>query len=226
MVITIFSALWLGILTSISPCPLATNIAAVSFLSKRIVHPAAVLMAGLAYTVGRMLAYTILGVLIIKSLLSIPAVANFLQQYMNKILGPILVLVGFFLLDVLKFSVPGLALSEKHQHRLADSGALGACALGFLFALAFCPLSAALFFGSLIPLAINSPIGLILPIIYGAGTAIPVIVFGIAIAIGITAVSHWFHRLTTVEHYVRKVTGIVFILIGIYYILAHLLHVL
>lgn len=226
MAIAILSAIWLGILTSISPCPLATNIAAVSFISKKIVHPRAVLMSGLAYTAGRMLAYAVLGFLIIKSLLSVPVAAIFLQKYMNKALGPILILVGLFLLDVFKFSMASMTLSEKHQHKLADSGVAGACVLGFIFALAFCPLSAALFFGSLIPLAVASPIGLSLPLIYGAGTAIPALIFAIGIAMGATVVSRWFHKLTKAERYVRKTTGAIFILVGIYYILFYVLHII
>ena len=222
----LLTALWLGVLTSISPCPLATNIAAVSFLSKAIVHPMRVLLSGLAYTAGRMLAYAVLGALIIKSLLSVPAVANFLQQYMNKALGPILILVGIFLLDIFKFSMPSLSISHHHQQKIAGSGLPGACLLGVIFALAFCPLSAALFFGSLIPLAASSPIGLVLPLIYGVGTALPVIVFAIAIAAGATTLSHWFHKLTTFERYIRKVTGVVFILVGIYYVLSHILGVI
>jgi len=220
------SALWLGILTSISPCPLATNIAAVSFLSKSIVHPRRVVLSGMAYTFGRMLAYAILGALIIKSLLSVPVVANFLQRYMNQALGPVLIVVGVFLLDIFKFSMPSFSIHERHQHALAGSGLPGACALGFIFALAFCPLSAALFFGSLIPLAMSTPLGIGLPVIYGIGTALPVIVFAIGIAAGATTLSHWFHKLTTFERYIRKVTGVVFILVGIYYILSHVMHII
>jgi cytochrome c biogenesis protein CcdA len=214
------------VLTSISPCPLATNIAAVSFLTKTIVHPRAVLISGLSYTLGRALAYAILGVLIIKSLLSIPAIANFLQRNMNLVLGPILIVAGIFLLDVFKLSISGFSLSSHHQFKLAGSGLPGACALGFIFALAFCPVSAALFFGSLIPLAMNSPIGVALPVIYGIGTALPVIFFAVGIAAGATTLSHWFHKLTSFERYVRKVTGAVFILVGIHYLLSHNFHIM
>ncbi|HPM43412.1 MAG TPA: sulfite exporter TauE/SafE family protein, partial [Candidatus Omnitrophota bacterium] len=116
MVAAMLTAFWLGILTSISPCPLATNIAAISFISKKIVHTRSVLITGFAYTLGRMIAYTMVGFLIIKSLLSVPTAANFLQKYMNKALGPILILVGLFLLDVFRFSMASITLSEKHQH--------------------------------------------------------------------------------------------------------------
>jgi len=125
IIIVFSSALWLGILTSISPCPLATNIAAVSFLSKKINHPRSVLLAGVAYTAGRMAAYAILGVIIITSLASVPLVANFLQKYMNKILGPLLFVVGLFLLDVIRFNIPGLTLSRQKQEFLAESGLRG-----------------------------------------------------------------------------------------------------
>lgn len=211
------SALWLGILTSISPCPLASNVAAISFLSKKIAHPALVFISGLAYTLGRMISYAILGWIIISSLLSVPQVAQFLQKYMGKALGPLLILAGLVLLEIITIRLPGVLLSQKHHNKLAESGAPGAFLLGFIFALAFCPISAALYFGSLIPLAINSKSGIILPFIYGIGTGLPVLVFAVAIALGVTSLSHWLHRITRIEYYTRKITGVVFILVGLYY---------
>ena len=211
------SALWLGILTSISPCPLASNVAAISFLSKKIAHPFLVFISGLAYTLGRMVSYVILGWIIINSLLSVPQVAQFLQKYMGKALGPILILIGLILLGIINIRLPRVSLSQKHHNRLAKSGAPGAFLLGFIFALAFCPISAALFFGSLIPLAINSKSGIVLPFIYGIGTGLPVLVFAVAIALGATSLSHWFHKITRLEYYTRKITGVIFIIVGLYY---------
>ena len=211
------SAAWLGILTSISPCPLATNIAAVSFLSKKIAHPAMVFISGLAYTLGRMIAYAILGWVIISSLLSVPQVAQFLQKYMVKALGPILIITGLFLLEVITIKLPGVALSPKHHNKLVESGAPGAFILGIIFALAFCPVSAALFFGSLIPLALNSKAGTVLPFVYGVGTGLPVFLFAIAIALGVTSISHWFNKITKLEYHTRRITGVTFILVGLYY---------
>ncbi len=220
MIETVFvlgSALWLGILTSISPCPLATNIAAVSFLSKKIIHPTMVFISGFAYTIGRMVAYAALSWIIISSLLSVPEVAQFLQKNMTKALGPFLIITGFFLLEIITIRVPGSALFQKHHNKLAESGALGAFLLGLIFALAFCPVSAALFFGSLIPLALNSRSGVLLPFIYGIGTGLPVLMFAVAIALGVTSLSHWFQRITKLEYYTRRITGAIFILIGSYY---------
>jgi cytochrome c-type biogenesis protein len=211
------SALWLGILTSISPCPLATNVAAISFLSKKIVHPRIVFLSGLAYTIGRMLSYALLGIIIINSLLSVPVLANWLQKYMNKAFGPILIISGLLLLDVLKLNIPAVTISEKQQHKLAGSGLGGAFLLGLIFALVFCPVSAALFFGSLIPLALGSKLGVMLLFIYGIGTGLPVLLFALAIALGTTSLSRWFNRLTKLERYMRKITGIIFIIVGLYY---------
>jgi len=216
------SALWLGILTSISPCPLASNVAAISFLSKKINNPALVFYSGLAYTVGRMVSYALLGWIIISSLLSVPQVAQFLQKYMGKLLGPILIITGLMLLKIITIRLPRASLSQKHHNKLAESGAPGAFLLGFIFALAFCPISAALFFGSLIPLALNSKAGALLPFIYGVGTGLPVLVFAVAIALGITSLSHWFHRIAAIENYTRRITGVIFILVGIYYIINYI----
>ncbi|MBU1906121.1 MAG: sulfite exporter TauE/SafE family protein [Candidatus Omnitrophica bacterium] len=226
VIIAVGSAFWLGILTSISPCPLATNIAAVSFLSKKINHPKAVLWAGSVYTLGRMAAYAILGIAIIASLVSIPSIANFLQKYMNRILGPILLVVGLFLLNLIRLNISGFSLSRKKQESLADSGAKGAFLLGAIFALSFCPISAALFFGSLIPLALNSKTGIILPFFYGIGTGLPVMVFAVGIALGVSSASRWFHKMALLEKYARKITGIIFVLVGLYFTWNHIVIIL
>ena len=217
------SALWLGILTSISPCPLATNVAAISFLAKKVTHPFFVLLSGVAYTIGRMVTYAILGFILINSILSIPQVAQFLQKYMTKALGPILIVTGLILLDVIKINFPGLSLSQKHHNKLAEAGVPGAFLLGAIFALAFCPVSAALFFGSLIPLALQSEAGVTLPFIYGIGTGLPVLVFAVAIAAGITSLSRWFNKLTRLEYYMRIATGVIFVLVGLYYTVTYIL---
>jgi cytochrome c-type biogenesis protein len=159
----------------------------------------------------------VLGWVIINSLLNVPQVAQFLQKYMGKALGPLLILTGLVLLELITIRLPGTSLSQKHQSKLAESGAPGAFLLGFIFALAFCPISAALYFGSLIPLAINSKSGIVLPFIYGIGTGLPVLVFAVAIALGATSLSRWFHRITRLEYYTRKITGVIFIIVGLYY---------
>lgn len=216
--IALATALWLGILTSISPCPLASNIAAVAYLSRRVEHLKVVLFSGIAYTLGRMVAYMLLGVLVIYSLLSIPTVALFLQSYMNMLLGPILLIVGLLLLGVIPVNFPSFAISSQRQEQIAKTGIRGSFVLGIIFALSFCPISAALFFGSLIPLSMNNPAGVLFPLFYGIGTALPVLFFAVGIAFGMEMINTWFHLFKRIEFYTRKITAVIFIGVGLYYI--------
>lgn len=213
------TALWLGILTSISPCPLATNIAAISYIGRRVDRPSYVLWAGVFYTAGRSLTYFILGWLIVTSFLNTPQLSFFLQKYMHKILGPILVLVGMFLLELISLSLGDPKLSQWIQKRAETWGLWGAGAMGIVFALSFCPVSAALFFGSLVPLAIQHQSGTVMPSLYGIGTALPVVLFAILIALGTYSLSNTFNRITQIEWWARRITGVVFILVGVYYCL-------
>ena len=220
------SALWFGILTSISPCPLATNITAISFVGRRTGSSRGVLLSGLLYTVGRALVYTAIGVLLVTSLLSAPTVSMTLQTWMNKLLGPILILVGMVMLGLLRLTFRGRGMSERLQQRVEGWGLLGALALGALFALSFCPVSATLFFGSLLPLAVKHGSGVLLPFIYGIGTAIPVVIFAIVLAFGARWLGKIFERVTQVERVMRTLTGIVFVAVGIYMSLVHVYRIL
>lgn len=216
------SALWLGILTSVSPCPLATNITAISYVGRRIKSPQQVFLAGLLYTFGRSLTYAVLGILLVSSILSMPVVSNVLQKYMNQLLGPILILVGMFLLEMLRINPPGFGIGEGMQQRIESWGIWGSAALGAIFALSFCPVSAALFFGSLVPLAINDGSGVLLPSLYGVGTGLPVLIFAVAIALGARAVGKAFDTLASIERWARRGTGVIFIIVGIYYSLTYI----
>jgi cytochrome c-type biogenesis protein len=214
------SALWLGILTSISPCPLATNIAAISYVSKRVSSPARVLFSGLLYTLGRTLSYFVVALVVVQSLISVPAVSFFLQQNMNKILGPVLIVVGLLLLDVIPWPWVGSSgMADKLQKRVDKLGLWGAGLLGIVFALTFCPLSAALFFGSLIPLAVQHQSAVVIPSLYGLGTALPVVVFSLILACAANRLSRAFNVLTIIERWMRRITAVVFIGVGAYYCL-------
>lgn len=217
--LAIISALWLGVLTSISPCPLATNVAAISFVGRRVGNPRGVFLAGLLYTGGRALTYGLLGVLLVGSLLSAPTVSSLLQKYMNLALGPLLILVGMILLELISFTFGGEGLSGRVQKKLEKMGFWGAGLLGIVFALSFCPTSAALFFGSLLPLALTQESGFALPMLYGIATGLPVLLFAILIALGAKKVAKAYDRIVSFEHWARKITGVLFILIGIYYCL-------
>lgn len=220
-------ALWFGILTSISPCPLATNIAAVSYIGRRVDRAGYVLSAGFLYMFGRMITYVFLGALLVSSAQSIPIVATFLQRYMNIFLGPILIIIGIILLEIIKVNAFGVGFSDTAlQDRIHNAGIWGAGLLGIVFALAFCPVSAALFFGSLFSLAITHHSRFILPSLYGIGTAIPVVVFAFLLAFSTQLIGKAYQKVALFEVWARKITAVVFILAGIYYCLRYILHVL
>ena len=219
------SALWLGILTSVSPCPLATNIAAISFVGRRLESPRQVLASGLLYTAGRVLTYTLLGALLVSSVLSAPSAALVLQKYMNLALGPVLILIGMALLGLITFGSFGAGLATRVQERADRWGVLGALLLGVVFALSFCPVSATLFFGSLITLAVKAKSGVLLPAVYGIGTGLPVFAFAILVALGARSIGKVFHKVALFERWARRVTGVVFLGIGIYYTLVYVFRI-
>ena len=210
------TALWLGILAAVSPCPLATNIAAVSFIGKDVRSSGRVLASGVAYALGRVVAYVGVGVLIVSSLLSIPAVAWFLQTRMNQVLGPVLIIAGAFVLGWVKVPLPATRFSEALQHRAAGAGVAGAALLGILFALSFCPVSAGLFFGSLVPLSLSAHSPVLIPALFGIGTGLPVVAFAVLIAFGAGCVGGTFNVLSRMERWARTLTGVVFLGVGAY----------
>ena len=219
------SALWLGILTSISPCPLATNIAAISYIGRRVSSTRQVFVTGLLYTLGRTLAYLALAMVLVATALSVPQISLFLQKYMHLLLGPILILVGMFLLGLIQFSMGGSGVSERMQKRVDALGIWGAMLLGAVFALSFCPTSAALFFGSLMSsIKTSSPV--LMPLIYGIGTALPVLVFAGLIAFSAQSVGKAFNVLSKIEWWARMVTGTLFIVIGIGFSLKYVFEVI
>lgn len=212
----IVTALWLGILTSLSPCPLTTNIAAISFIGKRVGNIGSVLFSGLAYTAGRVFSYLVIGIISVAGLLSIPVVSFFLQQNMGKILGPLLFLTGIFLLGIIPLNLVWTGVDANGERFSRRTDAWSAGFMGIVFALAFCPVSAALFFGSLIPLAVKQGSPVAMPVLYGIGTGLPVLFFAALLAFSAKSVGKVFHILTHFERWARKFTGIVFIIIGIY----------
>jgi cytochrome c-type biogenesis protein len=219
----ILSAFWLGILTSISPCPLATNIAAVSYISRSLESSRKILWSGMLYAAGRMLTYIAIAVLAVASLLSLPEVSFFLETNMHKIIGPLLIIMGIILLDVIPISFSASLIGKSVQEKAGKWGLWGSGVLGIIFALSFCPLSAALFFGSLIPLAIDGKSAVLMPSVYGLGTALPVVAFAFVMVFSVKSIGKVFDKLTHIEKWVRKLTAIVFICAGIYLLLKNLI---
>jgi cytochrome c biogenesis protein CcdA len=212
------SAFLLGLMTAISPCPLATNITATAFISKSISSKKKVLLSGLLYSSGRAFSYTAIG-LILYFGASKFHIARFFNQNGEKYLGPLLIILGLIMLNIIKLNFLGKSnFSNKLSEKFKNKGLLGSFLIGIIFALAFCPYSGALFFGMLIPLTISSADGLYLPIIFAFGTGIPVILFTYLLAFAATSVGVFYTRITKIEKVMRYVAGIVFIGTGIYYL--------
>ncbi len=209
------AAFLIGLLASLGPCPLATNITALGYISKEISSLRRVLVICGLYILGRTLAYGGLGIAVLTAGLQVGRVSNSLQTFAEIALGPLLILVGLILLDVLHptLSIGGIWM-ERVSARVAHWDYIGAFLLGALFALAFCPYSAALYFGVLIPLAFKSVNGTIFPLLFGIGTSVPVVVVGVPLALGLMRFAVGLNMLARVERVMRKIAGLAFIAAG------------
>lgn len=213
------AALFLGLLTAISPCPLATNIAAIAYISRGLTDCKYSIMASSFYTLGRMFSYSVVGILVTWAGLEIPGIASFLQDAGERFLGPLLIAVGLLLLASTRMHVGNLNNKLSYLgNKVARRGMAGGFLLGVLFALAFCPYSAVLFFGALIPIALKSTGGVALPPIFAIGTGLPVLLFGTLLSLGVSQVSTWINGLTRAEKIIRIVTSLLFIGVGVYYL--------
>ncbi len=212
------SAFVLGLMTAISPCPLATNITAIGFISKDVENRKKVFINGLVYTAGRALSYTILAVIIFIGADQFK-LSGWFQQYGEKIIGPLLILIGILMLDVLRIKFPGMSSLTKRFQEKGTGSYWEVLLLGIIFALAFCPYSGVLYFGMLIPMTISSASGLYLPVVFAIATGIPVIIFAWLLAYTISGVGKLYHRLKTFEIWFRRVISVAFIGIGVYYVL-------
>jgi len=213
------SALLLGLMTAISPCPLATNITAVGFISRDVENRNRVFINGLLYTLGRAITYTVIALIIYFGADQLKF-GGFFQRYGEKIVGPLLIIIGLFMLDIVKIKFPGFNRLTSRMQEKKRWGYLDALLLGLVFALAFCPYSGVLYFGMLIPLTIaSSASGLYLPVVYAIATGIPVIVFAWIIAYTISSIGGVYNKIKIFELWFRRIISVLFIAVGIYYII-------
>ena len=215
------TAFLLGLLTALSPCPLATNIAAIGYIGKRIGNRKGVFLQGLLYALGRTIAYTLLGVVLIavlRSGASVFGIQNFIATYSEMILPPSLLLIGLFMLFGNRINLPSFGFGGKGDW-LARQGGAGALLLGVLFALAFCPTSGVLYFGMLIPMSASTTMGYMLPIFFAAATAMPVLVVAWILAFCAGQIGTAYGKMQTMQKWLNITVGVLFIAIGIYYCL-------
>jgi cytochrome c biogenesis protein CcdA len=217
--IALVAAFFIGLMVAISPCPLATNIAAIAYISKKINNRKNILITSIVYTLGRMFTYVSLTSLIVYIGVNVQTISLFLENYAEKILGPLLVFVGLVMLNFIRLpSFKGSSKLDKLKEKLTEKGYLGSFLLGIIFALTFCPISGVLFFGMLIPLSLKISDGLIIPSVFAFATGLPVIILSSILAYSISKIGKIIHNLQILEKYIRYVVAVVFILIGLYYI--------
>jgi cytochrome c-type biogenesis protein len=214
----IISALVLGLMTAISPCPLATNISAIGFLSRELNNKKRILWQGLIYTLGRTIAYVGLAALFFLGANQMN-IQRFVATYGERILGPLLLLIGVFMLDIIKLNLPGSGkLAQKAEEKSRSGSFWGVLLLGIVFALAFCPYSGVLYFMMLIPLTLSSAEGLLLPVVFSFATALPVILFAFLIAFTVSAAGKFYNKIKSFEYWFRRIVGVLFILAGLFLI--------
>jgi sulfite exporter TauE/SafE len=216
------TALVLGLMTAISPCPLATNITAVGFISKDIENRNRVFVNGLLYTLGRAISYTVIPLVIFLGADQFKF-SGFFQLYGEKILGPLLIIIGLFMLDVIHIKFPGMSRLTSKMESKTKWGYFDAILLGMIFALAFCPYSGVLYFGMLVPLTIASASGLYLPIVFAIATGIPVIIFAWILAFSIGSIGGVYNKIKTIEIWFRRVVAVLFIGVGFFYLVRWLM---
>jgi len=213
----LLSAFLLGIMTAISPCPLATNITATAYISKNLGDKKRIFFNGLIYTLGRVISYTTLGVILYFGASKFN-VSSFFNTYGERFLGPLLIIIGIFMLDLISIKFPGVGgLTEKLNGEKIKGKYWGALLMGMIFALAFCPYSGVLYFGMLVPLTISQANGLILPIVFAIATGLPVIIIAYLLAFTLSGVGNFYNKVKNFEFWFRKVAAAIFIVAGLYF---------
>ena len=220
----ILSAFILGLMTAISPCPLATNITAIGYISKDLKNRKRVFLNGTIYTLGRAITYTLIGLLFYFGANQFE-ISGFVLQWGEKILGPLLIIIGLFMLGLFKIPIPGIGkltekMSNRKQNRFWD-----VLLLGIIFALAFCPYSGVLYFGMLIPMTITSATGLYLPVIFAIATALPVLIIAYLLAFSVASVGKFYNKIKNFEIWFRRIIAVVFIGVGIYYTIIYFINI-
>jgi cytochrome c-type biogenesis protein len=211
------TAFVLGLMTAISPCPLATNISAIGFISRDIENRKKVFVSGLIYTIGRAFSYTLLAVVIYFGASKLN-ISMLFQGWGEKLLGPVLILIGLFMLDILKIKFPGFSNFTDKLGEKSKGSYWSTFFLGVVFALAFCPYSGVLYFAMLIPMTVSSAGGLYLPVVFAVATGVPVILFAWLLAFAVGNVGKLYNKLKVFELWFRRVVSVIFIIVGIYYI--------
>lgn len=211
------TAFVLGLLTALSPCPLATNIAAIGFVGRHMESRRALFRSGLLYTLGRIVAYAGLGAVLIILLrrgADLLGIRTLVARYGEMAIGPVLLVVGLFMLFGRRLRLPSFGFRDGGE-RLARRGGWGALCLGLLFALAFCPTSGVFYFGVLIPLSAATDAGYLLPVLFALATALPVLAAAWTLAFAAHRIGRTYGRMQAVQRALNRVVGLLFLAVGL-----------
>jgi len=220
--VPVLAAFILGWITAVSPCPLAMNITAIAYLSKDLANKRKVFLNGVVYTLGRMFSYTALAGIVFFGASKFQ-VARFFQQIDGIWIGIALFVFGILMLDVIKLNIPFFSkITNTVSNKKIKRNYLNVFLLGIVFALAFCPYSAVLYFGGLIPLTLASSAGLLLPPVFAIATGLPVIMIAWLLAYSVSSIGNFYNRMKSFEKWFKRVIATVFIIVGIYYIIINI----
>lgn len=226
--IPLFTALLLGLLTSVSPCTFTTNVMVLAFIGREVDGGRHSFVNGLVYTLGRIVTYSVLGIaciFILRQGASTFNIQSFVSQYGGYVLAPTLILYGLFLLfgDKLSLKKFGFRATDRSKQL---TGTLGAFVLGLLFALAFCPISGVFYFGMLLPMSAVETDGYLFPTLFGIGSSIIVIIIAWIISFSMSRLGKFVGRVTVFQKRANLVVGIAFLLGGAYYFCVYYLGIL
>lgn len=213
------TAFLLGLLTAVSPCPMATNIAAIGYIGKDIENRRTVFYKGLLYTFGRVFAYTALGIVLIAVLRegsSMFGIQRTVGVWGEMAIGPLLLAIGLFMLFGSRLNLPKFGFSGNGEG-LARKGGCGALLLGMLFAMAFCPTSGVFYFGMLIPMSATVSAGYLLPVLFAVATALPVLAVAWILAFSVKQIGNFYGKMKTFQKWLNIIVGAIFVIVGIYY---------
>ncbi len=214
----ILYAFILGLMTSISPCPMATNITAIAYISKDIENKRKIFANGLLYTLGRAISYTLIGIILFFGASKFE-ISKIFSSSGEKFLGPLLIIIGVLMLDFIRIKFPSFGkMNEKMQNNSSNGGGWRALLLGLVFALAFCPYSGVLYFGMLIPMTIASPTGLYLPVVFAVATGLLVIVIAYLLAFSVSSIGNFYKKIQVFQKWFNRIVAVIFIIVGLYYV--------
>lgn len=212
----VLTAFMLGLIVALHPCPLAANIAAMGYIAKDTADKRRIFANGLSYTAGRILAYSALGAALLglfRSSVDMDAVANWFATWGERILGPLLIIVGlYFVADRIIHRhehCPNVSTRARRLH-----GACGSFVLGIILALSFCPESAIVYFGMLMPMSAKSPMGYLLPVVFAVATSIPAVILAWGVAYGISGTAAMKEKMHVIQKWMSTAVGIIFIAAG------------